>query len=137
MTTQFGSVLSNKPYVSAEAYDLPTDEKLRNKYMFHMSLLRGYIKYSQEVENQSKQAVQQRVNTIINTLVEKHKFGSKFVTDLNAYINKCYHKTSLAVYETMRNEASMEAAVFDDMMEDFKESPLLNDFSPQFQMILK
>ena len=135
--TIFGDALTAKPFTSPTATELPTDEKIRALFVFHMATMKAYIDYSQEVEGQGKSQLKERINPIINALVEKHKFGSKFSSDLTIYLNSKFIKPASTVIGDIRKEAeSIPDDVFNSMIDDFKKSPLMSSFSSKFRNLL-
>lgn len=136
MSGNLGRVLSNKPFVSQKATDIPVDTQLKARFDFHSAVLRNYVKYAQEIENLSKEEVLAQINPIIDELVSQYRFGAKFVNDIRKYVETKYHTTPAAMYATIRKDSALDEGVFGVMMEDLKESPILDKFSPQFRMII-
>lgn len=136
-TPTFGNALHNKPFVSAVSDRTTTDQLLLNRFSFYSTLLRNYVKYSHEAESMSRSSIEDRVMPIANTLIEKYKFGSMFMTDLQKYIASRFQKPASKVYEEMRTEAGLPDGVFETMVADLQSSNLVDSFSSKFRLILK
>lgn len=136
MNKSFGSTLSNQSFTTPVVGDQSTDKVLHNRFEFYSAFLRSYVEYSQKVENLPKFEMQHRVNKLTNKLVEKHRFGAKFVNDINKFINDSYTKNRFDVFNCMKADANLDEGVFESMMEDMLESELMSDVSPRFKMML-
>lgn len=136
MTKQFEKALSVGGSHLGVQPMMKTDELIKNRFDFYLSILKGYVKYLQEVENKPKTDVQENVNSIMNKLIEQYGFGNTFVMEMNKYITMRFHPTRINVYNSIKEEASMDTKVFDAMLEDMKESSIFGGFNSRFRSYL-
>lgn len=134
--SDLGRVLSGKPFVSNNANNIPVNAKLRDQFVFYLAVLKNYVKHAHEIENLNKAQVLEQINPIVNSLIEQYRFGSKFVAEINRYVDSRYHTTPATMYNSIRKDSTLDEGVFGTMMEDFKESKIIDNFSPQFRMIV-
>jgi len=92
--------------------------------------------YSQEIESMSKTEVFERIDPIVNQLVEKHKFGSRFVNDLHKFVSSRYVKPAVEVFENIKKDTGLDNDVFYGMLEDMRDDQVFQGFSTRFQNIL-
>lgn len=138
MSGQFERVLSaDGPFVSENATELPTNQLLRCRFLFYMSMLKGYANHLQEVENKDKPAVQELVNELTNKLVEKYSFGSKFVNEINRHILGRFNPPAMSVRSMIQRDSGLSDAEFSGMIADLKQEKLTDLFSNRFKMILR
>ena len=124
--------LSNESYVAPQAKAMPTDELLNTRFVFYSALLKNYVKHSHEVECLNRSSIKERVEPIMNALVEKYKFGSLFVSEINKYIASRFIQPSSQVLSEIQKDANLPYDVFDKMMAD----RLFNGISSNFRMKL-
>ena len=136
MSKQFENVLAvNKPFISEAAKVLPTDQLIRERFMFYSAMLKGYVSYLQKVENKTKAEVQQLVGVMASNLIEQYQFGSRFSTEITKHINQCFNPPSMGVCQAIMDDAQMDASKFSAMFDELKTNKVFAQFSDRFKMV--
>jgi len=134
--TTFGSALSRNQFGTPQLKETSVSEKLENQFTFYTTLLKNYVKYSHEMENLPKSQILERVTPIMNRLIERYKFGSRFSSEISMYINARFVKPASKIYDDIKQESGLDEGVFEAMMEDLHDSPLIEKFSSKFRLVI-
>ena len=135
-TSDLNTVPSTESYVAPNAKNLPTDQLLNTRFVFYSAVLKNYIKHSHEVESMTRSEIKERVEPVMNALIEKYKFGSRFVSEINTEIARRFIQPSSQVLGDIQNDANLPSDVFDSMMTDLKGSNIFNAISSNFRVKL-
>lgn len=132
--SRFGSAFQPAPAVNINTYS--AEDRIRFRYDFYLVLLKEYARHSQLIEGKNKEEVLSRVNEMCNVLVEKYRFGNRFVDDLHKYVDQQFHENRKSLQDKMTQEAGLDETSFNSLMGDFKESAFIDKLSPRFKMML-
>lgn len=136
MGAVFRNALVAKKLVNSNLEQNSTAAILQDRFAFYSSVLRNFVKHSQTVEHKTKPEVILGVNKVADRLIEKYKFGAKFLSDIHQFIDDSYHQSSDAVLESIKLDANLTDESFNNLMVDLKGSKLINDFDGRFKAIL-
>lgn len=133
-----GKVLSHQAFVPASSgTSAQMNDKIRNRFKFYMAVMKQYVRHSQRVDSMTKAQVKERINPIVNNLIEQYRFGGKFANELNQYIDRVFYNTPNITRQAMLDDSQLSDADFTNLMETFKESDLVKLFGPSFQLVLR
>jgi AAA+ ATPase superfamily predicted ATPase len=138
----FGNLLNGelasrmKPHMKSSAKKAKAEEVLAERYAFHMSVVKSFIRYSQTVENKSRKEVTTAVAKVVDSLTTEYGFGAKFVQEINKYILDSYQKSANQIENEIRVNSKLHEESFEYFMDEMKDNKLVNNFSPRFKAIL-
>lgn len=120
---------------------IKTNELIKHRYDFFMSMMKSYVRYSQMIDNKSKAQVVDVVDTMIDDLIAKYSLGSQFAYDIKSFINTQYMKSHIKVLDEFKAESNVPEAIFNSLLEDFTSSLSYENIhkaiGPRFLSILR
>ncbi len=137
--TDLAPFLSARPVLDATKAPVvrATQDILKDRYQFHMSILKAYVRHAQCVENKDKNSVNASVTQLANKLIAKYNFGSKFLSELKSYVDYQFRMSISASYAEIRKNSGLNEHVFEQMVDELHKSNIVGDMSPRFRAIFR
>lgn len=132
-----GSSLLHQPKVKLSDHDFNESELIKKRFDFHLALLKNSVRYMQEVEGKNITEVTGNTMKLANGLVERFKFGSKFINELESYIKTRFQPVPASFKNSIVKDSGIEDPIlFNHLLDDFKASADFENLSGRFKMIL-